>query len=119
MFCRWIALLLLCWLPVQGAYALASSYCAHEVGAATHIGHHEHQHADARTAGDAGSANLGGADNDCAQCHLTCACALPCQAGPGSITPPQGAPVAFDAPPTWHHPDPLERVPLIRPLTLA
>ena len=119
MFRRWIALLLLCWLPLQGAYALAAGYCNHEAGPATHLGHHEHQHADARSADDAGAANLGGADNDCAQCHLACACALPCHAAQVLIAPPQGAPVAFDTPATWHHPDPLERVPLARPLILA
>lgn len=125
MFRRWIALLLLCWLPLQGAYAMAASYCAHEAGPASHVGHHEHQHADTRTAGGAGTAALdgaggvGGADNDCAHCHLACACALPCQADSGSIRPLQGAPVTFDAPHAWRHPDPLERIPLARPLTLA
>ena len=116
---RWIAVLLMCWLPLQAGYAVAASYCAHEAGSATHLGHHAHKHVDARSLGDPAAMNPNGVDADCAQCHLGCAGVL-CDAGAtASIGALHGAPIAFDATPTWHHPDALERVPLPPPLAFV
>lgn len=40
---RWLAVLLLVFLPLQLSWAAMGSYCAHETGAAAkHVGHHDH-----------------------------------------------------------------------------
>jgi hypothetical protein len=116
---RWIAVVLMCWLPLQAGYAVAASYCAHETGAATHVGHHEHKHVDDRSVGDPAALNPAGVDADCAQCHLGCAGMLCDAAAPGSIGVPHSAPITFDADPAGHHPDALERVPLPTPLAFV
>ena len=116
---RWIAVVLMCWLPLQAGYAVAASYCAHEARSATHVGHHEHKHVDAPSVGDPAAMNADGVDTDCAQCHLGCA-GLLCDAGANaSISLPHSAPITFDAAATWRHPDALERVPLPTPLAFV
>jgi len=74
---RWLAILLLVFLPLQFSWAAVAGYCQHETGvAAQHFGHHEHQH----HADDADSSDTkalgGGIDADCAACHASCAAAL-------------------------------------------
>lgn len=61
-------ILLLC-VPLQMAWAMSGSYCAHEAGsAAKHFGHHEHQH---RTAADksADKSKPGAKHKDCNACQ--------------------------------------------------
>ncbi len=42
---RWLALVLLCLLPLQVSWAAVADYCAHEHGQATpHLGHHDEEH---------------------------------------------------------------------------
>jgi hypothetical protein len=42
---RWLAILLLVFLPLQSLWVAAAPYCGHEEGpAAVHIGHHTHEH---------------------------------------------------------------------------
>jgi len=77
---RWLAILLLVFLPFQFSWAAVAGYCQHETGAAAqHFGHHEHQH----HSDDAGSADStdakalsGGIDSDCLACHASCVAAL-------------------------------------------
>lgn len=65
---RWIALFLLCLLPLQWSYAAAAEYCQHEEtrAAQKHMGHHSHEHI-----GDEQepSKSKGYADQDCPTCH--------------------------------------------------
>lgn len=80
---RFVAILLLMVLSVQFSWAAAASYCEHEQDATPqHIGHHEHQHAQAepgldKSPADApdedGSKKATGAHADCAYCHLSAA----------------------------------------------
>lgn len=78
---RWLAIVLLAFLPFQFSWAAVASYCGHESDAqAQHLGHHEHQHhgqaaTDEDAGGVAGKA-LGSTDFDCGHCHGTCS-ALP------------------------------------------
>ena len=67
-------ILLLC-VPLQMAWAMSGSYCAHETGsAAKHFGHHEHQH---RTAADksADKSTPGAKHQDCNVCQASMAAA--------------------------------------------
>lgn len=42
---RWLALFLLCLLPLQVSWAVVADYCSHEHGrAAQHFGHHDEEH---------------------------------------------------------------------------
>ena len=42
---RWLALFLLCLLPLQVSWAAVADYCSHEHGSATqHFGHHDDEH---------------------------------------------------------------------------
>lgn len=42
---RWLALVLLCLLPLQVSWAVVADYCAHERGQAVqHFGHHDDEH---------------------------------------------------------------------------
>lgn len=42
---RWLALLLICLLPLQASWAAVASYCLHGQGEApTHFGHHAEEH---------------------------------------------------------------------------
>ncbi len=81
---RWLIVALLLVLPLQFAWSVAAAYCAHEAApAASHVGHHAHEHqgdagdgtaeklhaeADSAKAGKAGKW-MG--DNDCGYCHLS------------------------------------------------
>ena len=81
---RWLIVALLLVLPFQFAWSVAAAYCAHEAApAASHVGHHTHEHkgdagngtaeklhaeADSAKAGKAGKW-MG--DNDCGYCHLS------------------------------------------------
>lgn len=40
---RWLAIMMLVFLPLQFSWAAVANYCGHETGAAAkHIGHHDH-----------------------------------------------------------------------------
>ena len=76
---KWLAILLLVFMPLQLSWAAAASYCQHESGtAAKHFGHHDHQHktADGKDASSDPAKTTGG-DPDCASCHAGCSSALP------------------------------------------
>ncbi|WP_217425926.1 hypothetical protein [Pandoraea cepalis] len=71
---KWLAIVLLVFLPLQFSWAAVASYCQHETGAAAkHFGHHAHQHkaADGQDASPDPAKTLGG-DPDCASCHAGC-----------------------------------------------
>lgn len=84
---RWLIVALLLVLPLQFAWSVAAAYCAHEAApAASHVGHHAHEHkgdagdgtaeklhaeADSAKAGKAGKAGKWMGDNDCGYCHLS------------------------------------------------
>lgn len=75
---RLFAILLLTLLPLQFSWAAVAGYCGHETGTQTrHLGHHEHQHAEADGAAhDAAPAEQGAPavfDFDCGNCHGTSA----------------------------------------------
>lgn len=73
---RWLAILLLMFMPLQQAWAAISVYCQHESeAAANHLGHHEHrhQHASDDGGGDAGPKGL---HADCGVCHAAAVAAL-------------------------------------------
>jgi hypothetical protein len=73
---RWLAILVLVFMPLQLGWAAVSAYCQHESGAAAqHLGHHEHQHQAA--ADDESGAKSGGSDVDCGFCHAACVTAIP------------------------------------------
>ena len=79
--CRWFAILLLAFLPLQFSWAAVAGYCGHESGAqAQHLGHHEHQHADqadAKTSVDLANGTAPTvSDFDCGHCQTSC-CTLP------------------------------------------
>ena len=74
---RFLAILLLVFLPFQFSWAAVAGYCQHEAeGPARHFGHHEHKHqadAAAEAHGSAPDTQLsGGIDNDCGACHAGC-----------------------------------------------
>ena len=76
---RWLAILLLLFMPVQGLWAAAAPYCQHEEDpAAMHVGHHTHEHHGAQS----GLADLdddgGGPAAEHADCHT-------CHGGAASI----------------------------------
>ncbi|MCC7545815.1 MAG: hypothetical protein IT506_10035 [Aquabacterium sp.] len=112
---RWIAILLLCWLPLQSLWAAAAPYCQHEDSAqATHLGHHQHEHVELFD-GDLPSPDdqTSNADHaDCHACHGHCA-AVPQFTGlTQTVTPNRGlmpagdvrvpaAPVALPDRPNW------------------
>ena len=76
---RWIAIFLLCWLPLQSLWAAAAPYCQHEHSPqTTHLGHHQHEHSEL-SVGDFPSPDgqTSNADHaDCHACHGHCV-ALP------------------------------------------
>jgi hypothetical protein len=74
---RFLAILLLVFLPFQFSWAAVAGYCQHEAeGAARHFGHHEHKHqADAAAEAHDSAPDIqlsGGSDNDCGACHASC-----------------------------------------------
>ena len=83
---RWLAIILLAFLPFQLSWAAVASYCEHETTTeASHLGHHEHEHnADPAEAAGGGAADQkapGSVDLDCGHCHGSCA-AMPLPAAP-------------------------------------
>lgn len=76
---KWLAVILLVFIPLQASWAAVASYCQHETGvAAKHFGHHDHQHKAADGKGAATDpAQIGSSDPDCAYCHAGCSPALP------------------------------------------
>jgi hypothetical protein len=89
---RWIALFLLCWLPLQSLWAAAAPYCQHagqhagqmegqiqgqheQPRQTTHLGHHQHEHSGLSDAdvpsSDGQTPNVDHAD--CHACHGHCA----------------------------------------------
>lgn len=75
MLSRLLVIALFVLLPLQSIWAAAAPYCAHETTtqAATHFGHHEHQHVGAAADSDA----PGGYHADCDACHLGMSAPLP------------------------------------------
>lgn len=113
---RWLAILLLVFLPFQFSWAAVAGYCQHETGAAAqHFGHHDHKHqADANQDGSPDAKTLGGGiDGDCVACHAGCTAAifsivtLPATTAasfaiswlPGNISEP---PLAHPERPNWY-----------------
>lgn len=121
---RWLALLLLVWLPLQSLWAVAAPYCQHDsqhesqhepasVSAAVqHLGHHDHDHAahgpapesalDSALDPGVDPANPAnpvdtGAPHDHAHCH---GCQGHCAALPSSAGTPIGAASAHGLNPT-------------------
>ena len=76
---RLILIFLLVLLPLQGAWAVAASYCQHEQdSSARHFGHHIHKHnGSAETPAKVKLGMLG--DADCGGCHFNCSSILPCE----------------------------------------
>jgi hypothetical protein len=71
---RWLAILLLVFLPLQFSWTVAAGYCQHESDASSqHLGHHEHKH---QATGGPDSNPAGGVDNDCGTCHAGCVMAI-------------------------------------------
>lgn len=66
---RWLAIILLAFLPIQLSWAAVASYCEHETTTETsHLGHHEHKHnADLAEGADDQKAP-GSVDLDCGHC---------------------------------------------------
>ena len=74
---RTLAIFLLVFLPLQLAWAAAGTYCQHENGAAaSHFGHHAHEHKASSDQGTPDPIQSGSIDSDCNVCHAGCACAL-------------------------------------------
>jgi mono/diheme cytochrome c family protein len=66
---RWLAILLLVFLPLQSLWAAAAPYCAHEeTPKSMHLGHHAHEHQETQPEPDS-SDGLGAAHTDCHVCH--------------------------------------------------
>ena len=79
---KFLLILLLAWLPAQSIWAAVSVYCQHEETPSmrsAHIGHHEHEHENAATAGTPAPESPAGATDaptvaghpDCSVCHGT------------------------------------------------
>ncbi|NHC08278.1 hypothetical protein G6550_16000 [Azonexus fungiphilus] len=72
---RWLSIFLLIILPIQISWAVAATYCQHEIGAAQHFGHHEHKH-QADDSAKSANGSVASVDNDCAACHAGSVAAL-------------------------------------------
>lgn len=78
---RWLAILLMLFLPLQSSWAAVAGYCGHETGAAAHhVGHHDHAghgHAtkpvDPGHPGQADGGSAGAFQQDCGHCLGHCA----------------------------------------------
>jgi hypothetical protein len=77
---KWLAVILLVFMPLQLSWAAVDAYCQHEDSiAAKHVGHHEHQHKGTQVDDlDEDPTKPSGFDSDCATCLA------------GSATPPSG-----------------------------
>jgi bacterioferritin-associated ferredoxin len=76
---RFLAMLLLAFLPLHMSVAAVVPYCQHEgLQGSAHIGHHEHEHsAHVDDKAQAEVAKLAGIDTDCGTCHSACSSAVP------------------------------------------
>lgn len=78
---RWLAILMLVFLPLQFSWAAVANYCQHETDAAAdHIGHHDHaghshatKDADPGDKGKADGSVPSASNLDCGHCHGYCA----------------------------------------------
>lgn len=120
---RWILIVLLACLPLQGSLALALGYCQHESDAAgqqqTHAGHHEHKHvakAD-KTTQTTDAAALEHAD--CAQCHFGCSLGLASDCAAPIPAMGQALWALVSPPRAGLAPDAIERVPLDLPTSAS
>lgn len=69
---RVIAILLLAFLSLQSAWAVAAAYCQHETKLeVAHFGHHAEQQAEAAAPADDGDGSA--AERHCHDCHAACA----------------------------------------------
>jgi hypothetical protein len=121
---RWILIVLLACLPLQGSLALALGYCQHESDAAgqqqTHAGHHEHQHeAKAKVAGDAQADAAALEHGDCAQCHFGCSLGLASDCAAPLPAMGQALWALVSPPRAGLAPDAIERVPLALPTSAS
>ncbi len=71
---RWLAIILLAFVPFQVSWTAVASYCPHEpTTESSHLGHHEHQHnADLTQSADESAEEQkapGSVDLDCVNCH--------------------------------------------------
>ena len=66
---RFVAILILCVLPLQWSYAAVAEYCQHEevVSAQDHVGHHAHKHVDKTSDHKTKKVSFG--DLDCPSCQ--------------------------------------------------
>lgn len=66
---RWLAILLLVFLPLQSLWAAAAPYCAHEEKPkSAHLGHHAHEHQESQVDQDS-SDGPAASHTDCHVCH--------------------------------------------------
>jgi hypothetical protein len=97
---RWLAILMLTFLPFQFSWAAVAVYCGHESKAQSrteaqtstqHVGHHDHQHlgnvGTSQPSDPAGQNTAANFDFDCGHCHGSC-CSMPALVG---ITTPIAA----------------------------
>jgi hypothetical protein len=112
---RWLALVLLCLLPLQASWAAVADYCTHEHGrAAQHFGHHDEEHPAWSAPSDDGQERAAKLGHDCK--HLSAFVGLLAEAcvsaSPSCRAPqPDDAPSAYPALP----PDRPERPQWSRP----
>ena len=81
---RFVAILILCVLPLQWSYAAVAEYCLHEetVAAQNHLGHHAHKH-DNKSGEGKDQKKPGFEDWDCPSCqHSTAVVAIAAGASP-------------------------------------
>ena len=74
---RFVAIFILCLLPLQWSYAAIAEYCQHEetVAAQNHVGHHAHEHVEkAGEVPDQKKSAFG--DLDCPSCQHSTAVAI-------------------------------------------
>jgi hypothetical protein len=98
---RWLALLMLVLLPLQGTWAAVADYClpgSHV--AADHVVHHDAGAPDDALADDAS----GPAEPDCSHCHGNCAGVMQRLAALEHQAHRQASPVLGDAPSAEHVP---------------
>lgn len=73
MIAKWIASLLLVFMPVQFSLAAVVNYCQHESKVETkHLGHHEHKHQVDNLQNQNNIEKNNFVDIDCAPCHSSC-----------------------------------------------
>jgi hypothetical protein len=119
---RWILIVLLACLPLQGSLALALGYCQHESDAAgqqqTHAGHHEHQHK-AKAVGESKIDAAALEHADCAQCHFGCSLGLASDCAAPLPAMGQALWALVSPPRAGLAPDAIERVPLALPTSAS